>query len=317
MPSIDMPLEALHKYKPSLYREADFEPFWRRTVDEAVAQPLNAELVPYALPTKGVTCYAVRFDGFGGGRIAGWYVRPESGGRVPGVVMYHGYSGRGMRPMDVLAYAYQGFAVLSMDTRGQNGQSQDLSPADEGHQMGWMTKGVRSPSTYYYRYVYADAVRAVELLARREEVDADRIAVTGGSQGGAISLAAAALAPERVSLCLPEIPFLSDFRRAIEITGVGPYPEIVNFLKVFPDQREQTIRTLSYVDCMNLAPMIRGKVLVANSLCDDVCPPSTVFAVYHHLRCEKEMAVYPYHKHEVPYEHHELKLRTLVETLRP
>jgi cephalosporin-C deacetylase len=316
MPSIDMPLEALHKYKPSLYREADFDAFWRRTVDEAIAQPLNAELVPYALPAKNVTCYAVRFDGYGGGRIAGWYVRPETNRAVPGLVAFHGYSGRGPRPMDLLNYAYQGVAVLSMDTRGQNGQSQDLAPAEEGHASGWMTKGIRSPRTYYYRYVYADAVRAVELLARREEVDAARIAVTGGSQGGAISLAAAALS-ERVVLCMADVPFLSDFRRSIEITSNGPYPEVTNFLRAFPDQREQAIRTLSYVDCMNLAPMIGGRVLVANSLWDDVCPPSTVFAVYHHLQCPKEMAVYPYHKHEVPYEHHELKLRTLVETLRP
>jgi len=209
-------------------------------------QPLNAELIPYALPAKGVTCYAVRFDGFEGGRIAGWYAQPDtSSEKLPGVVMYHGYSGRGTRPLDLLTLAMQGIAVLSMDCRGQNGQSQDVAPAAEGHQMGWMTKGIRDPKTYYFRHTYADAVRAIELLAHRPEVDASRLAVTGGSQGGGLSLAAAALTERDLLLALPDIPFLCDFRRAIEITNAGPYPEIINFLKSFPHLRERAIRTLA------------------------------------------------------------------------
>lgn len=317
MPSIDMGLDALHRYKPSLYREEDFESFWRSTIAAAVSQPLNAELVPYNLPAKGLSCYAVRFDGFEGGRIAGWYLRPEGTAKVPGVVMYHGYSGRGSRPLDMLGLASQGIAVLSMDCRGQNGQSQDLAPAAEGHVSGWMTKGIRDPRSYYYRYVYADAVRALELLARRSEIDADRIAITGGSQGGGISLAVSALTERPLALSMPDVPFLCDFRRGIEITNSGPYPEIINLIKQFPDLRERAIRTLSYFDCMNLAPWIRCRTIVSNSLWDDVCPPSTIFAVYHHMQCEKSMEIAPYHKHEVPYEHSELRFKTFVEMLRP
>ena len=70
MPSIDMPLEQMRQYKPTLYREADFDQFWETTINEATAQPLNAELIPYVLPTKNLQCYAVRFDGYKGSRIA-------------------------------------------------------------------------------------------------------------------------------------------------------------------------------------------------------------------------------------------------------
>jgi cephalosporin-C deacetylase len=316
MPSIDMPLEQLRQYKPALYREADFETFWESTVSEALKQPLNAELIPYNLPTRGVQCYAVRFDGFQGGRIAGWYLRPEGAGKYPGVCMYHGYSGRGQRPLDMLAYASQGMCVLSMDCRGQNGQSQDLSPAEEGHQMGWMTKGIRDPKTYYFRYVYADAVRALELLARRDEVDSKRLAVTGGSQGGALTLAVAALS-DRPILAMPDVPFLCDFRRAIAISPNGPYPEIPNFLKMHPSLHDAAIRTLSYCDNMNLAPWITCRTYVCNCLWDDICPPSTVFAAYNHITAEKSMEIYPFHKHEIPYEHNEAKLRMAIEVLRP
>jgi len=228
--------------------------------------------------------------------------------------MYHGYSGRGTRLLEMMPYAAQGFCVLSMDTRGQNGQSQDTVIADEGHQMGWMTKGIRDPKQYYYRYVYADAVRALELLARREEVDDKRLAITGGSQGGGISLAVAALS-ERPALALPDIPFLCDFRRAMNIAPAGPYPEITNFLKQFPSLFDTAIRTLSYCDCMNLSPWITCRTVVSNSLWDDICPPSTIFAAYNHMTCEKQIELYPYHKHELPYEHAEIKFRVIMEAL--
>ena len=325
MPSIDMPLEQLRQYKPPLYRQADFESFWESTTVEATKQPINAELIPYDLRTKNLVCYAVRFDGYkpsgqqGGqsghaGRIAGWYVRPESRGKFPAVCIYHGYSGRAPRPLDMLALAAQGICVLSVDCRGQNGQSQDAAVYPEGHHIGWMTQGIRDPKAYYYRYVYADALRALELLAHREEVDAKRLAVTGISQGGGLSLAVAALS-DRPALALPDIPFLCDYRRAIEIAQAGPYPEIPGFLKNFPHLYDDVIRTLSYFDNLNLAPWIRCKTIVSNCLWDDICPPSTIFGVYNHITAEKRIDLYPFHKHEVPYEHTETRFRAIVEML--
>lgn len=316
MPSIDMPLDQLRVYKPSLYREADFEQYWEKTVAKAEDQPLNAELIPYDLPARNVQVYALRFDGFEGGRIAGWYLRPAKTGKFPGMAVYHGYSGRGTRPLDLLHYAEQGVCVLSMDCRGQNGDSVDAVVTSEGNAPGWMTKGVRKPWEYYYRYVYADAVRALEVLARREEVDDHRLAITGGSQGGALTLAVAALS-ERPILAMPDIPFLCDFRRAIEITPLAPYTEIVTYLKAHPHYYADVIRTLSYCDCMNLAPWIKCRTLISNCLCDDICPPSTVFAAYNHIQATKQIDVYPYHKHETPYDHHEKKFRVAMEALNP
>jgi cephalosporin-C deacetylase len=324
MPSIDLPLDRLREYKPPLYPEKDFDSFWSETIEAASRQPLNVELTPYDLPARGVECFSVRFDGFADtsigyerpGRIAGWYVRPTGAKKSPGVVMYHGYSGRGARPLDMLATATQGIAVLSMDVRGQTGESEDFSGAGgSGHFVGYMTKGIAEPRHYYYRYVYADALRALDVLTQRDEVDERRIAVTGGSQGGGISLAVAALANERVSLCLPDVAFLCDFRRAIEITPDGPYPEITRYIKQNPSAYTRVMRTLSYFDNLNLAPRIRCRTLASVGLCDTVCPPSTIFAVLNHITAEKEIEVYPYHAHEWPYEHREVQHRALVEGL--
>ena len=68
---------------------------------------------------------------------------------------------------------------------------------------------------------------------------------------------------------------------------------------------------------MNLAPWVKCRTIVLNCLCDDICPPSTIFAAYNHLSCEKQIEVYPFHGHEVPYEHQETKFKVMVEMLRP
>lgn len=316
MPSIDWPLEQLKEYRPEHYREPDFDDYWKSTIAEALAQPLKVELTPAALPARGLRCFGARFDGYGGGRIAGWYVRPEGSGPFPAVCVYHGYSGRAPRLLDLLPLAYQGIALLSMDCRGQNGESQDTACYPEGHFSGWMTQGIRDPRAYYYRFVYADAVRALEVLASMDEVDERRLAVTGVSQGGGLTLAAAALS-DRPILALPDIPYLSDFRRAVRIAAAGPYQEIPNFLKVYPDLAETAFRSLSYCDTLNLASWIRCRTVVLNCLWDDICPPSTVYGVYNRIEAEKQVEVYPYHKHEVPYEHKELQFRLLREVLRP
>jgi cephalosporin-C deacetylase len=300
-----------------LYREGDFEEYWKTTIAQAKRDPLRVELVPYDLPSRKVECFEVRFDGFGGGRVAGWYLRPRGQGKFPALMQYHGYSGRGQRPLEVLAIAEQGVAVMTMDTRGQNGLSEDqASYPGGGHFSGWMTKGIRDPRSYYYRYVYADAVRALEVLASREEVDETRIAATGVSQGGGITLAAAALS-DRLILALPDIPFMCDYRRAIEITPTAPYTELSSFLKAHPTERDRVIRTLSYCDNLNLSPWIKCRTVMCNCLWDDICPPSTIFGVYNQITAEKSMEVYAYHKHEVPYEHTETRFKFLMETLHP
>ena len=57
--------------------------------------------------------------------------------------------------------------------------------------------------------------------------------------------------------------------------------------------------------------------MISNCLWDDVCPPSTIFAVYNHITAEKQIEIFPFHKHEVPIDHYETKFRLLMEVLNP
>jgi cephalosporin-C deacetylase len=160
-----------------------------------------------------------------------------------------------------------------------------------------MTRGILDPQHYYYRRVFTDAVRAVEAARSHADVDAARIAVTGGSQGGGITIAAAGLIPEVVA-AMPDVPFLCHYRRAVEIEDTYPYKEIQDFCHTHRDKVETVFNTLSYFDGMNFAARAKAKTLFSAGLMDKVCPPSTVYAAFNHWTGEKEIRVYPYNGHE-------------------
>jgi cephalosporin-C deacetylase len=160
-----------------------------------------------------------------------------------------------------------------------------------------MTRGVLSPHDYYYRRVYTDAVRALDVLRGHPDVDGDRLAVTGGSQGGGISLAVSALAGG-VRAVLPDVPFLCDFPRATRVAPGDPYGEIVRYLKAHRDHVDAVFRTLSYFDGAVLGRRSTAPALFSVALMDEICPPSTVFAAYNAYGGPKEIKVYPFNDHE-------------------
>ena len=170
------------------------------------------------------------------------------------------------------------------------------------HYPGFMTRGILDKKTYYYRRVFADAVRAVEAALSNDAVDASRIAVAGVSQGGGITLAVAGLAPalldDAVAIAMPDVPFLCHYRRATEIVDTHPYGEIAAYCKAHRDKIETVFETLSYFDGVNFAPRTTARALFSTALMDDICPPSTVYAAYNYYAGDKQIHVWPYNRHE-------------------
>ncbi|RNB89931.1 cephalosporin deacetylase [Brevibacillus fluminis] len=314
----DLPLEQLRAYRPEQTRRDDFAAFWDESKRILAETPINAELKPLDYPVDGVTLYELSFAGFGGARIRGYYAVPNTAGPHPALVMYHGYNwSHDGQIHDVVNWALHGYATYGMLVRGQQ-LSEDNSIAPHGNTTGWMTKGILSKETYYYRGVYMDAIRALDVVAAREEVDSARIGVIGGSQGGALTLAAAALS-DIPHIAVADYPYLSDFRRAIDITPTGPYLEINEYFRrnTAPEVEEKAMETLSYFDLINHVPAITCPVLISIGLIDDITPPSTVFAAYNHLQTEvKEIKVYRYFGHETMPAFHLEKLKYLWKHLK-
>ncbi len=308
MARFDLTLDELQVYLPARSEPADFDAFWADTLAESRRAPLDPTFAPTDFGLRTLEGFDVTFSGYAGQRIKGWLLLPRNRtAPLPCVVSYLGYGGGRGVPLDHLTWGSAGYAHLVMDTRGQgsawlNGDTPDFEP-DGGnpHFPGFMTRGILDPVTYYYRRVFTDAVRAVEAAQAHPAVAADRIILTGGSQGGGIALAVAGLAAAHlrgVAACMPDVPFLCHYRRATEIIDTHPYQEIVRYCKVHRDEVERAFATLSYFDGVNFAARAAAPSLFSVGLMDDICPPSTVYAAYNNYAGPKEIRIWPYNNHE-------------------
>ncbi|WP_129336297.1 acetylxylan esterase [Cellulomonas endophytica] len=304
MPLTDLPLEELERYAPVLDAPEDLAEFWATTLDEARRSEDRAVLRPVTTPVRELVVEDLTFPGFGGEPVRGWVVRPRREGRLPCVVEYIGYGGGRGLPAEKLQWAAAGYVHVVMDTRGQGsgwGSGGDTpDPHGAGPAVpGFMTRGIERPETYYYRRVFTDAVRLLDAVRDLPFVDPARVAVTGASQGGGIALAAAALAPEHVAACLPDVPFLCHFRRAVALTPEPPFTEISRYLAVHRGSDEAVFRTLSYVDAAVLARWATAPALFSVALMDGIVLPSTVYAAFHaYAGAEKAIEVYAWNGHE-------------------
>lgn len=314
MALFDLPLAELETYRGKLEEPADFEEFWAGTVAGAREHEVLLGVDPVEAGLVLLDVQDLTFAGFDGHPVKAWYVRPRgAGGLLPVVVQYNGYGGgRGLAHQHT-GWAAAGFAHLFVDTRGQGsgwgagGHTPD--PVGSGPASpGFMTRGIEDPHGHYYRRVFTDAVRAVDAVRALPGVDGERVAVAGGSQGGAMALAAAALA-DGVAAVMPDVPFLSHFRRALAMTDAHPYGELVKYLAVHRDAVDQVFATLAYLDVVHFARRASAPALFSVALMDMVTPPSTVYAAFNRYgelsgggsgpgSVAKEIVVYPFNGHE-------------------
>jgi cephalosporin-C deacetylase len=301
MPFFDLSIAELPNYRSSVTPPSDFDAFWASTLAEARAMPLNAKFEPVDVGLPLVEVFDVTFAGWGGHPIKGWYIRPRGSFDAGAVVKFIGYNGGRAFPQDHLLWPASGRPVLVMDTRGQGGGWSAGATADPvgsaPQHAGFMTKGIASPATYFYRRVFTDAVRAIDALRTRREIDPTRIATAGGSQGGALALAAASLDPT-VKAVVADVPFLCDFPRAVTIAPRDPYGEVARYLAVHRDMLETAFATLNYFDVVNHVSRARANALISVAVMDTICPPSTVYAAYNAYAGKKRIVQYMFNDHE-------------------
>jgi cephalosporin-C deacetylase len=329
LPLFDYPLDQLRNYTSEAAAPDDLDAFWDATLDEARSHPLNAVFEPVDNYLAVIDSFDVTYAGYGGSPIKGWLHLPANraaGTPLPVVVEYVGYSGgRGLVNQNT-RWAQAGYAHFIMDTRGQGygwmtGETPDPHPsAGEVAYAGLMTRGAGSREDYYYRRVYVDAFRAVEAVQSHPEIDASKVVLAGISQGGGITVAVAGLAAGRLEgilAALPDVPFLQDFPRAIDIAPRGPYPEIAEFLARHRDRYRPILAVLNYFDGVHLGKAANVPALFSVAQMDDICPPSTVFASFNAYGsgstdtsgtgAAKEIEVYRFNNHEGGQEHHWIK----------
>ena len=196
--------------------------------------------------------------------------------------------------------------MAALDCRGQGGISEDVGGTRGNTLHGHIIRGLENaldgdPHKLYYRHVFLDTAMLARIVMSFEEVDENRVGATGGSQGGGLTLACAALSPS-IKRAAPVYPFLCDYKRVWEMDqDVAAYDELRKWFRLFDPrhEREDAVwNALGYIDNQHLASRIRAQVLMPVGLMDSTCPPSTQFAAYNKISAPKSTLIYPDFGHE-------------------
>jgi cephalosporin-C deacetylase len=312
MPRVDLPLAELYEYQGRNPRPVDFDDYWERALEEMHGINPAVELVPAEFTSAVADCWHMTFTGVRGARIYAKLLKPKAAAmgktraakavRCPALLQFHGYSGSSGDWSDKLPYVAEGFVVAALDCRGQGGRSEDTGGVTGNTFEGQIVRGLGGdPDDMLMRHIMLDTAQLASLTLAMDDVDPARVMASGGSQGGGLTLACAALEPRisRLALCYP---FLCDYQRVweLDLTKTA-YDELTFYFRRFDPchlHDREAFTQLGYVDAQHLAPRIRGEVLMACGLMDETCPPSSQFAAYNKIQSKKDALIYPDFGHE-------------------
>ena len=235
MPIIDMPLEELKEYQGINPCPADFDEFWDRSIEEMKQVDPCLELIPSEFQVPFAECFDMYFTGVGGARVHAKYIRPRnSSGPHPAVLQFHGYTGNSGDWSDKLNYVAMGFSVAALDCRGQGGLSQDPGGVTGTTFKGHIIRGLDDPpEKLLFRQIFLDTAQLARIVMDMPEVDENRVGAMGGSQGGGLTLACAALEP-RIKKAAPVFPFLCDYKRVWEMDlDMHAYEELRTYFRQY------------------------------------------------------------------------------------
>lgn len=269
-----------------------FTQFWN-TAKAELAKVAPEYTVTYKETVGSHKIYDVSMKSIKGNTIRGYFSVPDKNGKFPVIVHSNGYAVTATEPDRTDDYA-----VFSYNIRGM-GISTDYSATDEA-----FVNGLKDINTYYYRECFMDAIRAVDFVCSRPEVDTTKVFAEGESQGGALTFVIAAL-DKRIVAAAAMVPFLSDFTDYYNIkenvTEIPEWP--MNYINQYMDKytigSDSIFKNLTYFDIRNLAGKIKCPLLMAVGMQDETCPPRTNFAAYNQVKTDKEYKVYKADGHYV------------------
>lgn len=289
----------------------DFESFWKQALHEMKMMPYACHIIETKQEEDINEIAYFHYLGAKREKIYGFYMKHDEMKR-PTILMFHGYNWHKGEPHDFIDWYRLGLNVFSIDIRGQKGLTKDQYPYRSGDYR-LMTRGLLNPEEYYMKHVYQDGINLINYVKTLPFVDENRVILHGGSQGGGIVLALAALTD--VYRVYADVPSYTYFRGRMD-TKNGSIREIEDYCIEHQLNREQIIKNVQYVDLIHLVEWIKAPVITSVGLKDDICPARYFMLAYDKIRSPKKIYEYPDAGHEGGHMiHHHIKLKDLKETL--
>lgn len=291
------------KIQPFTQEPKDFNTFWQGNLDELAKIPLSyTKEIAKEYCTDKVDCYLVKIPVSRRKQcVYGYLFYPKNvqPGKHPVVLCPPGAGIKTIKePLRHKYYAENGFIRLEIEIHGLDPRLpketfDDISRAFNSDPTGYLENGIDNRDRYYMKHVYLALVRCIDLLTSLPEWDGRNVAVQGGSQGGALALVAAGL-DKRVNLCVVNHPALSDMAGYTEKGRTGGYPHFNRMTGLYTPSN---ISTMAYYDVVNFARKVKATTYMTWGYNDNTCPPTTSYAVWNTLNCEKESLITPINEH--------------------
>ncbi len=250
-------------YQPECPRPEDFDAFWTTTLAELAKIPPDLKREEIARTELSIL-YTVSFQVFNGERASAWLRVPLGDGPFPARLELPPSGVNALPPPGESTAIEMKVAIHGFDVDKSDFPAQPPYPWPNGR---YHNVGLASRESYFYRNVYARCWRAVDMLQMVPEIDAERIMVFGGSQGGGLSIVTAAFRPQ-VALAAPGFPGLCRLDWTIR-DGIGSWPLSMDDI---PEGQslEQMLHTLSYFDVANFIGRVRCPIVGTIGWMDNV-----------------------------------------------
>ncbi|MGB3616861.1 MAG: acetylxylan esterase [Catalinimonas sp.] len=281
--------------RPTVENPADFDAFWSAAKAELAEIPVGAKLTLLPEQSTGdYNTYHLRLNNWHRANRSvkqshfyGILTVPKAPGRYPALLTV---PGAGVRPYGPDQRASGALITLAVGIHGipvtmEPHVYRDLS---DGALMSYNRLGMENRDDYYYKRVYLGCVRAVDFLTSMDQYDGEHLAVTGGSQGGALSIVTAAL-DDRVRYLAAFYPALSDMTGYLE-GRAGGWPHV--FKEWDREQNPGWLRTAPYYDVVNFARRLQRPGWYSWGFNDNVCPPTSMYAAYNAVTAPKQLHLF-------------------------
>ncbi|MBC8033255.1 MAG: acetylxylan esterase [Chitinophagaceae bacterium] len=277
--------------QPTVTTPSDFDSFWAKARTELDKIPVDAKMTLLPERSSALTnVYHLNLQGYGNSRLYGILCIPKKEGKYPALLHV---PGAGVRPYGPdLEMADKGIIVLTVGIHGipvimEPGVYADLAA---GALSGYPLFNAHNKDKYYYKRVYMNCIRANDFLTGLPQFDGKNLAVTGGSQGGALSIVTAGL-DSRVQYLAAVHPALSDLTGYLK-GRAGGWPHLFYGYNLSFTDLSEIKETIPYFDVVNFAKKVKIEGFYTWGFNDEVCPPTSMYAAYNVISAPKSIAVF-------------------------